>query len=409
MNRAFRSRLVVLLLASIVVTPSVSPVYGQSPPQKLWSTDWEPFWPRKLSGVAQSCFHPTVKIAASSTVEAVGVDRACEPSSTKGTLSPIERPHWLVVFFLDAINGKLLAMREPQLAEFNFDLYATAEGRFLIHQRNVSNLGAKQAESLILVSPDGKTLQSLELQPAEGDRHARVWRTLMSPSRKTLLATQVISHTVHYRVFETDAIAMRAEWKSSDPTEPTALSISDKEILGLVRSKWADNFNATHHENPEVLIRPFDGEWRSLLPPSSEHLHPSHYAFISNDTIAAMEAGKGESNEQFVRLRVLQANGHEDASKLIKKSSWNNLGTGNEIATSADETVFATEVYSTSRFWEKLDVYPTHAELYVWRNKDPTPILKLKNDGSPKDYCLSPEGNRVVVLQDKALKTYALP
>src|SRR5260370_18220776 len=405
MNRAFRSRLLVLLLASIVVTP----VYGQSPPQKLWSTDWKPCWPRELSGVTQSCFPPTVKIAASSTVVAVGVDRACEPSSTKGTLSPIERPHWLVVFFLDAINGKLLAIREPQLTELNFDLYATAKGRFLIHQRNVSNLVAKQAESLILVSPDGKPLQSLELQPAEGDRHPRVGGALMPRSRKTLLATQVISHTVHYKVFETDAIAMRAEWISSDPTEPTALSISDKEILGLVRSKWADNFNATHHENPEVLIRPFDGAWRSLLPPSSEHLHPPHYAFISNDTIAALEAGKGESNEQFVRLRVLQANGHEDASKLIKKSSWNNLGTGNEIATSADETVFATEVYSTSRFWEKLDVYPTHAELYVWRNKAPTPILKLKNDGSPEDYCLSPEGNRVVVLQDKALKTYALP
>jgi hypothetical protein len=315
----------------------------------------------------------------------------------------------LIVFFFDAINGKLLAMREPQLAELGFDLYATSEGRFLIHQRNVSNRGARQADSLILVSPDGKTLKSLELQPAEGDRHPRFWKTLISPSRKTLLAIQVISHTVHYKVFETDAIAMRAEWISSDPTEPTALSISDKEILCLVRSKWADNFNATHHENPEVLIRPFDGAWRSLSPPNSEYLLSSYYAFMSDDTIAGVDAAKGDSDEQFVRLRILQANGHEDASKLIKKSPWNDLGIRNQIATSVDETVFATEVYSTSRFWEKLDVYPTHAELYVWRNKDPTPILKLKNDGSPKDYCLSQEGTRVFVLQGKTLKAYALP
>ena len=409
MNPAVRSRLLVLLLASFVVAPSLLPVYGQSPPQKLWSTDWEPFWPRKLSGVTQSCFHPTVKIAASSTVVAVGVDRSCEPSSSKGTLSPIERPHWLMIFFFEAINGKLLEIREPQLASFDFNLYATAEGHFLIHLRNVSYRGAKQEESLILLSADGKTLRSLELQPAEGDRHPRDWKTFISPSRKTLLATQAISGAVHYKVIATDTLAMRSEWVSPDPTEPITLSVSDKEILGLRRPKEPDKFTALRQENPEVLIRPFDGEWRSLLPPSSEHLHPSHYAFISNDTIAALEAGKGESNEQFVRLRVLQANGHDDASKLIKKSSWNNLGTGNEIATSADETVSATEVYSTSRFWEKLDVYPTHAELYVWRNKDPTPILKLKNDGSPKDYCLSQEGTRVFVLQGKTLKAYALP
>ncbi len=231
----------------------------------------------------------------------------------------------------------------------------------------------------------------------------------MSPSRKTLLATQVISRAVHYRVFEADTVAMRSEWVSPDPAEPIALSVSDKEILGLRRPKEPDKFTALRHENPEVLIRPFDGAWRSLLPPSSEYLRSSYYAFIGNDTIAGLDTGKGESNEQFVRLRVLQRNGHEDASNLIKKSSWNNLGIRNEIATSVDETVFATEVYSTSRFWETFDFYPTHAELYVWRNKNPTPILTLKNDGSPKHYCLSPEGKRVVVLQDKALKVYAFP
>ncbi len=173
MNGGLRSRLLVLLLASIPVTVNISLVYGEKLPQKLWSTDWEPFWPREFSGVTQSCFHPTVKIAASSTVVAVGVDRSCEPSSSKGTLSPVERPHWLTVFFFDAINGKPLAIREPQLAEFNFDLYATSEGRFLLHVRNVSNRGAEQVESLVLVSPDGKTLKSVELQPAEGDRHPR--------------------------------------------------------------------------------------------------------------------------------------------------------------------------------------------------------------------------------------------
>jgi hypothetical protein len=401
--------LLLLLLASILVTVNISPVYGEKPPLKLWSTDWEPFWPRGFSGVTQSCFHPTVKIAASSTVVAVGIDRSCEPSSSKGTLSPIDRPHWLIVFFFDAINGKLLAIREPQLAEFNFDLYATSEGRFLLHLRNVSNLGAEQVESLALVSPDGKTLKSLELQAAEGDRHPRFWRTFISPSRKTLLATQVISRAVHYKVFEADAVAMRLEWVSPDPAEPITLSVSDKEILGLVRSKRSDNLTALHHENPEVLIRSFDGAWHSLLPPSSEYLRSSYYAFISDDTIAGLDAGKGELDEQFVRLRVLQADGHENVSKLIKKSSRNNLGIRNQIATSVDEFVFATEVYSNSRFWEALDFYPTHAELYVWRRKDPTPILRLKNDGAAKGYCLSPEGKRVVVLQDKALKAYALP
>ena len=403
-----RSRLLVLLLAIIVVTANISPVYAEKSPQKLWSTDWEPLWPREFSGVTQSCFHPTVKIAASSTVVAVGVDRSCEPSSTKGTLSPIQRPHWLLVFFFDGGSGRLLAKREPRLAESRFDLYATAEGRFLLHLRNVSNLGAKQADSLVLMSSDGKTLNSLELQPTEGDLHPRVWKTFISPSRKTLLATQMISRMTHYKVFEADTLVAHAEWVSPGLDEPIALSISDKEILGLRRSKGADNFTALRHENPEVLIRPIDGVWRSLLPPSSEYLRSSYYAFISNDTIAGLDTGKGEIDEEFARLRVLQADGHEDASKLIERSSWNDLGIRNQVATSLNEFGFATEVYSTSRFWETLDFYPTHAELYIWRKKDPTPILKLKNNAFPRDYCLSPEGKRLVVLQDKVLKAYAL-
>jgi hypothetical protein len=409
MNTVLRARLLVLLLASILVTLTLSLVCAEKSPQKLWSIDWEPLWPRELSGVTQSCFPPTVKIAASSTVVAVGVDRSCEPGSSKGTLSPIERPHWLIVFFFDAINGKLLAIREPQLAEHRFDLYATSEGRFLLHLRNASSLGAKQLESLILVSPDGKTLKSLELQPAEGDRYPRVWKTFISPSRKTLLATQMISRTTHYKVFEGDTVAMRAEWVSPDPTEPIALSVSDKEILGLRRSRGSDNFTAPLHDNPEVLIRPFDGGWRSLLPPSNESPLRSYYAFLADDAMAILDNGKLQSGDSFARLRVVQTSGQTEGPEIIKKSSRNDVWAGAQIETSIDGHCFAVTVSSTSRFWEALDFYPSHVELYVWNRKSLQPILRIKITGFRLGFCFLPDGSRVAVLDGKSLKAYDIP
>jgi hypothetical protein len=313
-----------------------------------------------------------------------------------------------MVFFFDAINGKLLAIREPQLAAFGFHLYATSEGRFLLHLRNVSDLGAKQVDSLILMSPDGKTLKSLELQPAEGDLHPRVWKTFISPSRKTLLATQVISHTTHYKVFETDTVAMRAEWVSPDPAEPIALSVSDKEILGLPHPTESGRPASGPQQDPQVSIRMFDGAWRSLLPPSNENLRRSFYAFLSDDAITVLDNGylQGDS---FAWVRILQTSGQTEGPKVVKKSSWNNIWAGARIETSIDGHYFAATVSSTSRFWEALDFDPSHTELYVWHRSDLAPILRIKVTGSRLSFSFLPDGSRVVVLDGKTLKAYSAP
>jgi hypothetical protein len=409
MKRRVQARLFGVLLAGIAMAMNLSFAYGEKVAHKAWSVDWEQFWPRELSGEEQSCFGSKGKVAASETVVALAINRSCEPSSRKGTLSPIQRPDWLIVFFFDASTGKLLAKRELQLADFRFELYPTAEGNFLLYLRNNSDQGPKQVDSIILMSPTGKTLKSLDLQPTEKIplRHPR--KTFLSPGRKTLLVRQAISGTTYYQVFDADTLTSRAEWESQYPDEPTAVSVSDKEVLGLSQPKIPSGPLPGGRQNSQVLIRTFEGAWRVLLISESEGPLRSFYAFLSDDAIVSLHSGHSPADDSFVQLLVLRTDGQVERTKVIKKSSWNDVWGGGRIQTSINGCCFAAAVSSTSRFWEELDFYPSHAKLYVWKYKDPEQALSMKTNGSRSDFCFFPDGSQIVILDGRVLKALALP
>jgi hypothetical protein len=100
----------------------------------------------------------------------------------------------------------------------------------------------------------------------------------------------------------------------------------------------------------------------------------------------------------FVQLLVLNADGQVERTNVIKKSSWNNVWGGGRIETSINGCCFATAVSSTSRFWEELDFYPSHAKLYVWKYKDLEPDLSTKTNGFRSDFRFLPDGSQIVIL-----------
>jgi hypothetical protein len=409
MKGRIQTRLLGLLLVGIAMAIVPAPACGEKGAQKVWSVDWEPFWPRELSGEIQLCFGPALKVAASADVVALAIARACEPSSKKGTISPIQRPHWLIVCFFDASTGKLLAKREAQLADFRFELYPTAEGNFLLYLRNNSSQGTKQVDSVVLMSPTGRTLKSFDLQPTEKVPPRHPQKTFLSPSRKTLLVRQAISGTTHYQVLDADTLTLRVEWESQDPDEPTAVSVSDKEVLGLSQPKKPSETAPGQHQNPQVLMMTFDGAWRALWTPASEGPLRSFYAFLADDAIVSLHNGRSQADASFVQLVVLRTDGQVEGTKVMKKSSWSDVWGGSRIETTINGCCFATAVSSTSRFWEELDFFPAHGKLYIWKGNVLEPIVNMKINGSRLDFCFLPDGSRIVILDGGILKAYALP
>jgi hypothetical protein len=174
------------------------------------------------------------------------------------------------------------------------------------------------------------------------------------------------------------------DYKTGRPL--TVISVSDKEVLGLSQTKKSSESGPGQHQNSQVLIRTFEGAWRGLLIPASEGPLRSFYAFLSDDAIVSLHNGHSRADASFVQLLVLNTDGQVERTKVIKKSSWNNVCGGGRIETSINGCCFATAVSSTSRFWEELDFYPSHAKLYVWKYKDLEPVLSMKTNGSRSDF-----------------------
>jgi hypothetical protein len=209
---------------------------------------------------------------------------------------------------------------------------------------------------------------------------------------------QAISGTSHYQILDAGTLTLRAEWESHDPDEPTTVSVSDNEVLGLSQPKKPSESVPGQHQNSQALIRTFDGAWHALLTPASKGPLHSFYAFLSDDAILSLHNGHSQADASFLQLLVLHTDGQAEGTKVIKKSSVNDVWGGGRIETSINGCCFATAVSSTSRFWEELDFYPSHAKLYVWKYKDLEPDLSTKTNGFRSDFRFLPDGSQIVIL-----------
>jgi hypothetical protein len=148
-KRRVQARSLGMFFVGIAVAMTLSPAYSEKATHKVWSVDWEQFWPRELSGEAQ---------------------------------------------------------------------------------------------------------QSLDLQSTEKIPLLHPWKTFLSPSRKTLLVAQAISGTSHYQILDAGTLTLRAEWESHDPDEPTTVSVSDNEVLGLSQPKKPSESVPGQHQNSQALM-----------------------------------------------------------------------------------------------------------------------------------------------------------
>jgi hypothetical protein len=53
MKRRVQARSLGMFFVGIAVAMTLSPAYSEKATHKVWSVDWEQFWPRELSGEAQ--------------------------------------------------------------------------------------------------------------------------------------------------------------------------------------------------------------------------------------------------------------------------------------------------------------------------------------------------------------------
>jgi hypothetical protein len=403
-----QSRLVGMLLG-IAVTMAPAPAYGEKGAQKVWSTEWGAFWPLELGGERQLCVRSSASMAASADVVALAIGRACEPASMGACPHPGHPEIWMVVLFFDARTGKLLTARDPQRIDFRFELLPTAEGNFLLHLHRGIGDDSSKIESLILISPDGKTLSSVELHHAGDKSSLNPWKVFVSPSRKTILATRASEGRTHYLVLDSRALEVRSEWLSQDSDEPRVVSVSDREILGESYPRRVHPSGHALRNDPQFFVRTIDGPWRLLRPATSPHVSYSRCAFLNNDAIAILGKGHPPSGRPFVQLSVLQANGQIETSRIIRKSSWYDLGTLGQIQESVDGNYFLNLLGLSSSVWQTFDIYVHHVELYVWKKKELLQILKVKDFSYPSGSSLVPDGSRIVILDGKVLKAYALP
>jgi hypothetical protein len=63
----------------------------------------------------------------------------------------------------------------------------------------------------------------------------------------------------------------------------------------------------------------------------------------------------------------------------------------------------------SSSAWQTFDIYIQHVELYVWKKKGLAQVMKVTNFGHPSGFCLVSDGSRIVILDGKILKAFALP
>ena len=316
---------------------------------------------------------------------------------------------WLIVLFFNAHTGKLLAEREPQRIDFRFELLPTAEGNFLLQLHSGIEDDSSKIDSLILISPEGKTLNSIEMHHSQGESGMAPWKVFVSPSRRTILVTRESAGSTHYLVLDSSALEVRSEWLSRHSDEPRVISVSDKEILGKSYPAKVRCSGPQLRSSPEFLVRTIDGPWRPLRHANSPYVSYSLGAFLNNDAIAILGKGRPPSGRPFVQLSVLQGSGQIESSKIIRKSSWYDLGTPGQIQESVDGSYFLNLVGLSSSAWQTFDIYIHHVELYVWKKKELAQVMKVTNFGHPSGFCLAPDGSRMVLLDGKVLNAFALP
>lgn len=349
----------------------------------------------------------SASVAASKTVVALALQNL-SPDSRITKPNGYDKVPWDVsLLFFDANSGKLMAKCGPWTGGLVFDLFATSQGRFVLHLTNLSTSrgSRKLTDALLLLSPSGALLKKLDLEPSTSElerlRHSD-WGIVPSPSRDTLLVGQPLTIGHHYEILDANTLGKRAEWTDATNADPTVIAASDKTLLGI---KKQSEPNISKGKN-ELFVRPLHGPWRPLLAVRHDWTLLTDNEVVGLEEVGAPSWGRGNS----YRLLVVRTDGSNVLSREIRKKNEVFFG-GWPIVTSADGSHFAAIIssQSVSWLWRTLDMGPGRSSLDVWAVPNPQPVLKLKVEDQFSSFDVSPDGSWLAVADQRTLKIVPIP
>jgi hypothetical protein len=318
---------------------------GAADGNRGWSADLSAYGMKAAYGEAGQKQFPIVSVAATNGVVAAALgiplqsaERA-EQSNRRGTF------YTLTLLLFDANSGKFLTKRGPWSSASSFELYATAQGNFLVLLRDFEGARQNSGDTLFVLSPSGEELRKLDLPPSV--IHARTsWNEfLVSSTGRSVLVGQILDETVHYRILQSDTLETKLEWtEEAGSHSPRIIALSDKELLGFRNPENREKRLPANAER-DLYVRPFDGAWQRL-PGSfdvSHHgrlgqgLNPSQLSFLSDHVLVGVNATRKEREGSIV---LLQSGGTIVSPPVIPKLPERTSLTG-PVAVSAEGHYFA--------------------------------------------------------------------
>jgi len=225
---------VVGLIALLLASKSPHPVAAaESKAKPLWTVELKADGLRKFRHGLVNDPGSEASVACTDQVVAVvfdaGVARDKDHVPSKSAPSG-----WRIVgLFFDRSSGAVLA-RRSWTEDTHTELFATADGNFLLHLRHFTGFlsDGPWASVLLLLSPKGDELKRIELR-VNGDSKHQWWETQAAPSGKSVLLTHVQDDQREYHLLDADTLHERNSWKAIEGHKSRIASISDNEVLRI--------------------------------------------------------------------------------------------------------------------------------------------------------------------------------
>jgi hypothetical protein len=312
---------------------------------RQWSASLSAYGMKAVYGEAWQHHFPMVSVAPTNRVVAAALGIPMQPPGPGETANRGSDPQEVTLLLFDANNGKLIAKRGPWSSVSSFELYATAQGNFLLLLRHFQGAKETSGDTLLLLSSAGEELKRLDLMPSV--IHSRINRNefLVSSSGRNVLLGQILDDGVHYRLLQSDTLEAKLQWtREAGSDSPRIVALSDQELLGF-RNPENQEKRRPADAARDIYVRPFDGPWRRL-PGSfdvSHHggtgqgLHPTQLAFLSDDILVGVNATRKEVAGSIV---LLQSGGTIVSPPVIPKLPERTSLTG-PVAVSAAGRYFA--------------------------------------------------------------------
>ncbi len=381
----------VLLLA---LSPSWLLRAEQRPPH--WSVDLNKFGYFTGQPGTASTLSSDDAVAATDSYVAVALQNE-EPATgpPKANAKPQSK---LLLLIFAAGSGKLSATCGPWTINAGFELRSTASGNFLLHLTPLSETKPQRSESLVLLSPNCEQLKQILLQD-QGTAKPRLWQTLQSPSRKTLVLINEQGEGSHFELLDLESLDSKSKWFEHDSMAPKIIGVSDNGFLGVPPGPKSTVIESRPIADDYNYYRTFDGPWQRLPYSNCD-------SFLSDDTLICTSESTPEPwKVSKTQIKAIRLDGTVTFSATVSGAGyhvWRNSDIS--VSSGGDHFAFTLDFAGAGWLWGTLDMGPEHHSIYVWSASRPEPSAKIKLvnwlDHPVLGFSFAPDGSWFAVLVD---------